>query len=430
MRKPLLTLLAFAALAVAGCDWGYATVGDPQDYLARAGDPYAQLLNAHATHEYGQASYVRLWIAWDEFGTQDSRSGNCVAPSSYGPWAQHVMNAVANMETSTHKIPLFVIWYDAGATPNTQNTLGNTYSDPSPVGGGLPSPTHTPGWDPLSCAVYELLLKYPNAFVEAWNEPEFGCGYCQPRLPGLDSFTAAYYFEDMRNAQLRAGLPAHLIAGAFASAESAEGADTQENCASAPDVAANGANSPGYEASYICRLKNDWGATVTSYSPSWSFHDYDDVINGANYGCGSSGGTCNPPTPLCNGTLCLTNFVDLLTYYGLPTTDVWITEAGNNSQVSWAKWPGYHNSWWDASAGEEFLHLAATNQAAHLFWYEQMGATDPAAGAPGWDGQDTTPSGWDSGLSNNNGSPRASWCVLDGDSWQAAERGTGTPCQG
>jgi hypothetical protein len=99
--------------------------------------------------------------------------------------------------------------------------------------------------------VYELLLRYPDAYIEAWNEPEFGCGYCQPPLGGLDSFRAAYYFEDVRNAQLRTGLPAHLIAGTFASAESAEVADTQENCSSAPAVAANGSNSPGYEASYI-----------------------------------------------------------------------------------------------------------------------------------------------------------------------------------
>ena len=431
MRKTLLALLALAALTAAGCDWGYATAGDPQDYFLGTSNPYAQRLDAHAVRTYGQTSYVRLWIAWDEFGTQDSQTGNCVAPSSYGPWAQHVMNAVSDMVTNTHKIPLFVIWYDAGATPNNQNTLGNTYSDPSPVGGALPPPTGvSPGWDPLSCAVYELLLKYPDAFIEAWNEPEYGCGYCQPPLPGLDSFTAAYYFEDMRKAEVLTGMPAHLIAGTFASAESAEGADTEENCATAPDVAANGGNSPGYEASYICRLKDDWGSALNGYAPSWSFHDYDDVINGANLGCGSTGGTCNPPDPVCNAMLCLTNFVRLLSYYGLPTNDIWITEAGNNSQVSWAKWPGYHSSWWDASAGEEFLHLAATNEAAHLFWYEQTGAADPQAGAPTWDSRDTVLPAWDSGLSNSDGTPRASWCVLDGDSWQTAEQETGTPCQG
>jgi hypothetical protein len=431
MRKPLLGLLLLVAVTVAGCDWGYASVGDPQDYLLRTTDPYAQQLNAYATQHYGQASSVRLWTAWDEFGTQDSQTGDCVAPSSYGPWAQHLMTAVSDMATTAHKIPLFVISTDAGATPNNQNTLGNTYSDASPILGAQPSPTNVwPGWDPLSCAVYELLLKYPGAYIEAWNEPEFGCGYCQPPTPGLDSFTAAYYFEDMRNAVLRTGLPAHLIAGTFASAETGEGANTAENCSSAPDVPANGAKSPGYEASYICKLRDDWGSAVNSYAPSWSFHDYDDVVNGANYGCGSPGGTCNPPTPLCDGRLCLSNFVDLLSSYGLPTNDIWITEAGNNSQVGWAKWPGYHNSWWDASAGEEFLHLAATNEAAHLFWYQDIGATDSQPVASTWDYQDTAPPDWDSGLSNSNGTPRASWCVLAGDSWQTAEQETGTPCQG
>jgi hypothetical protein len=73
MRMTLVGLLALAALTAAGCDRGYASVGDPQDYFQRTGDPYAQQLNAHAVCTYAQTSYVRLWIAWDELAHKTHR---------------------------------------------------------------------------------------------------------------------------------------------------------------------------------------------------------------------------------------------------------------------------------------------------------------------------------------------------------------------
>jgi hypothetical protein len=310
-----------------------------------AGSPFATLV-ADAP-----IRYERIGVTWDEFGT--STRSRCVAPTQTNSAPSTTTGDITRAE-QLGEMPLLQIGPDAfGAT--------NGYQWPAGAQTGT-----TPNDREYKCGV-QLLLKALKSQglartgmpVEAFNEPDNSYYY-------VSSSQAAHYFGDL---VATGGSQVHAIAGAFESPyDDNNGYITQD---------------PTYATDYVSTLKS---SGYNSSATSWSFHDYNDTTDATTIQY------CSPTDLSACNHQGVSHFISWLQSQGEPTTDVWITEAGDAS---------VGGAWLTHSRSEEANTAYGWEQlrsyAQHVFWYE-------------W--QTFSGDGWDSAIVDASGQPRPSYCVI------------------
>jgi hypothetical protein len=213
---------------------------------------------------------------------------------------------------------------------------------------------------------------------------------------------AARFYADTVQATADEGLisTSNIIAGTFSS-----GASSLSGYSSS-------CTGGGFESQYMCYLtKGDSAGSIPTgaalsaynqYAKSWSVHDYDDVDNSPN--C-IPGGTIN----LCSVTD-LEQYYELLSDWSEPTSDIWVTEAGN--KTAWKDTQAQQAS--EAQDWENLKNSIGTNIPAHLFWYQYDTTNTPSVnGGPGTENGDSFDSALVDGLTaQSSGLGRQSYCVL------------------
>lgn len=447
-------MLLAAPATGAASDTGFALANTTQqsnDVLSNFCGPPVCRRAAFAYFPFGAvlwgigARYIRLDVPWEIAGTAYT-DGRCARPQSYGYIARNMILSLHEIEQAGYT-PLLAlapdpytydrtrqIWWDETGA-NATGILN--YSDQ-----GWPkrlSAWNLPGnpTDPqLECAAYELarLLRsgqggyhvyQPGMPVEAYNEPDnLGApvqhnGLCHPGCDATDwrygtcspwatdpADCAARYFADVVQGFSDARAKVKVIAGVFQSADYVPAAASSD-CTSGKSFAWR----------YMCYLrygdslgpipgKGDPLAGYARDGTSWSFHDYDDVTCSARGGCRPSESSHripalrSSPRKACqqgNEYNCSTqetaNFFNQLWYWGFPTSDIWVTEAGNP-----AAYNGHqpYRGWQDAAAVWDWDLLRTSPNVEHLFWYQLQAI-------PG--------DGFDSALVDQ-GAYRPSWCAL------------------
>ena len=293
--------------------------------------------------------YQRIPVAWDQFGTRNRSGSHCVAPTQFGPAAGIFTANVAQAE-QLGQTPLVVVGPDIwGATsgyvwPAAAET-GTTPSDPQ-----------------YKCGV-QLLLQALSARgisearmpIEAFNEPDNSSYYVVPSQ-------AAGYFGDLVKV---GGSQVHPIAGVFESPH-------DDNNSYVADE--------HYATDYVSALK---ASGYNRSATSWSFHDFNDVL---------ASQSCTPSDSSACSYAGVSHFVAWLNGQGEPTSDVWVTEAGDASLGgAWLT----HSRTEEANTAYGWEQLRPYVQ--HIFWYQ-------------W--QTFSGDGWDSALLDSSGQPRPSYCVI------------------
>jgi hypothetical protein len=294
--------------------------------------------------------YQRMGVTWDEFGTWNG--SQCVPPTQTNSAPSTFTGDVAKAE-QLGQMPLLVIGTDGwGAT--------NGYQWP----GGAQTGT-VPNDQEYKCGVQLLMqtltskgLARTGMPVEALNEPDNSYFYVSPSQ-------AASYFGDL---VATGGSQVHAIAGVFES-------PYDDNNGWLAD--------PTYATDYVTALKS---SGYNSSATSWSFHDYNDVVDSGTVHY------CSPSDLSACDHAGVSHFISWLQGQGEPTSDVWITESGDAS-VGRAWLTHTRSEEANTSYGWEQLR----NYAQHTFWFQ-------------W--QTSSGDGWDSALLDSSGHPRPSYCVI------------------
>jgi hypothetical protein len=292
--------------------------------------------------------YQRISVAWDQFATWNG--SQCVTPLVTGSEAGVFTGAVAKAE-QLGQTPLLLVGPDIWGT-----TSGYQWPPGAQTG-------TTPNDQQYKCGVQQLLntltaqgLARSGMPIEAFNEPDNSNYYVIPSQ-------AAGYFGDLVAV---GGSQIHAIAGVFESPYDDNNPYISQDSTYATD--------------YVSALK---ASGYNSAATSWAVHDFNDVI---------ASQSCAPN----NSSACdhqgLTHFRAWLQSQGEPTSDIWMTEAGDAS---------LGGAWLQHSRSEEAHTAYAWEQlrsyAQHVFWYQ-------------W--QTFSGDGWDSALLDASGQPRPSYCVL------------------
>jgi hypothetical protein len=328
---------AGAAAASTG-DTGFMVGGPlPQPLPSTtAGGPFATLMAG------APIRYQRIGVAWDQFGTWNG--SRCVSPTQTGSEASTFTGDVTKAK-QLGQVPLLVVGPDIwGATSG--------YQWPASA-----QTATTPTDQQYKCGVQLLLktlksqrLAQTGMPVEAFNEPDNSSYYVDPSQAGR-------YFADLVAA---GGSQVHAIAGVFKSAWDETYATTYVNAV----------KSSGYNGS----------------ATSWSVHDYNDVVDGQTVQ------SCSPSNLSACDHQSVSEFLAWLQRQGEPTSDVWVTEAGDASVGgAWLT----HSRSEEANAAYGWEQLRSYAQ--HTFWYQ-------------W--QTFSGDGWDSAVVDSSGQPRPSYCVI------------------
>jgi hypothetical protein len=326
---------ATAAFAFTG-DMGFEAAGALPSISA--GGPFATLM-ADAP-----IRYQRIRATWDQFGTA-ATGFRCVGPTQTNSGPGIFTGDVAKAER-LGQVPVVIIGPDVwGATAG--------YRWPQ----GVQTPPTTPNDLQYECGVKLLLkgltsrgLARAGMPVEAFNEPDNSSYYVDPSQAGR-------YFGDLVAV---GGSQVHAIAGAFQS-------PWDET----------------YATTYVSVVKS---SGYNSSAKSWSVHDYNDVVDRQTVQ------SCSPSNLSACDHQSVSEFLAWLQRQGEPTTDVWVTEAGDSS-VAGASLTHSRSEEAHAAYGWEQLR----SYAQHTFWYQ-------------W--QTFSGDGWDSALIDSTGPPRPSYCVI------------------
>ncbi|MBV9605467.1 MAG: hypothetical protein JO027_10180 [Solirubrobacterales bacterium] len=379
----------------------------------------------------GQMHWVRFFVTWDVAGTQSG--GKCVAylpGNSGGPGgSQSLHDLLQAMSDAEH----------AGLTPLLAIAKGNPYAEE-------PGDPAAPTSGQYSCGFSELLsaLTTPASFgfsqfsdviashgyFETFNEPDNSVGDTTCGT-GVKSYVcAADYYVDAYNAVKAAGQLSGdvLIAGTFSTASDASDDPSGNGGATTAGKGCNNVSpfvqpSGGWDWKYACALGALAGQSGFAVPTNWSFHDYNDNLNGH-------------PCPWINASpgQCVTedakNMQSLVKGFTANPV-IWLTEAG-----AWL--PGKSTVCSDclngnvanqAGATEDWLTLEQSSLVQHAFWYEfeTFGDGYPMHGSDTFDSallginrpyypEDGLlapggPAGW--GQSDNGaGVPRVAYCIL------------------
>lgn len=340
MRRTVVVVIALAlavlpAAAAARRQSHTADLGFEAGAVVPSSSLFSTLVSSAPTR------YQRMPLTWDWFGTWNG--SQCVAPVQAGPGASTFISNVTTAE-QLGQSPVPVIGQDAGGATN-----GYVW----PTGAQTPV---TPDDQQYECGIQFMLqalaahgLSRAGMPIEAMNEPD------NTTNGAIDPTQAAHYVNDLVAV---GGSQLHPIAGVFESPYD-----------------------PAYANAYASALK------ASGYSAtSWAVHDYNDVTATESQTSCSQG----------NLSACdhqgISTFLTWLQGQGLPTSDVWITEAGDAS---------FGGAWLTHTRSEE-AHTAydweqLRSYAQHIFWYQ-------------W--QTYSGDGWDSAIVDASGQPRPSYCVI------------------
>lgn len=332
-----LALAALPAAASARVQSNRADLGIEAGGVVPSSSLFSTLVSSAPTR------YQRMPLTWDWFGTWNG--SQCVAPTTAGSGASTFISNVTTAE-QLGETPVPVVGQDAGGATN-----GYVW----PAGAQTPV---TPDDQQYECGIQLMLqalathgLSRAGMPIEAFNEPDNATN------GQVDATQAAHYVSDLGGF----GSQIHPIAGSL---QSPYPDQTYAN------TYANAIKATGYAAA------------------SWAVHDYNDVI------APSSQSSCSQSNLSACDHQGISTFLSWLQSEGLPTSDVWITEAGDPSAQCCGTWL-VHSRSEEAHTAYDWEQLRS--YAKHVFWFQ-------------W--QTYSGDGWDSAIVDASGHPRPSYCVI------------------
>jgi hypothetical protein len=333
----LLTILSGLVFAQASyayaTDWGIALENNSTYVNLQANDSVlnSKLSGTSNFTNHTAAGFVRAWISWDALASYNGSSCVALAPGNIGngPTGFWQLEAAIRAAQSHNLRTIITVTVDAGYT-------WNNWAGPPVFSGGVsPTPTDTPNYGSAAqqydCGIRQIRIALQNDGLWAWNGPQELEPWNEPDIndttPGAHTtyvppITAANFYT-WANIETNTS-NANVIAGVFGH----------------PGDAA-------YQSSYFSYLYSDLGRWPTS----WSVHDYYDINSSVDTGVATQNYAWQFQRDLQN--------------QGIPSSDIWITEAAYNAGLSSNSVTAAQQ---ETAAGKAWSALYNYGPEQHLLW--------------------------------------------------------------